>query len=533
MSSTIQNFRDYASRILSLEKSIVEIDKEALLSVALVFPNSYEVGMANLGFQTLYRLFNSYPGVRCERSFFYESFPEITRTLESAQKLIHFDIIAFSISFEVDYLNVLKILKNTGLNPYAKDRHPRDPLIMTGGTATFINPEPIAPFIDLFFIGEIEPAFDTLIEYLKLMKNGCDKNDVINQLSEEVEIYAPQFFDPSKKIIKVTANVKEAAPQFSSVITSKSHFQNMFLIEVGRGCGRYCRFCAASHIYHPVRFFSHEKILTSINENIHSTTKVGLVGAALCDYPKLIDLGKILVAKKYQLGLSSFRFETISRSFLNVVQHAGIKTITLAPEAGTIRLRKIINKPISNEQIMAAIDLIAKSEILNLKLYFLIGLPFEEEKDILGLIELVKQIKNIFFSFARKRREIVVSVNAFIPKPFTPFQWCAMENERNLKKKRRLIENELKKISGVKFTKKSTKAEIHQTILSLGDRHLAADLFSMPSSNHSTKLITGKKNRIFEEKSFHDTLPWDFIAHAFKKEKLWQNWQKTKELALY
>ncbi len=532
MSQSLEKFHQYSENLLKLEKNPIQPDREAPLKIALVFPNEYEVGMANLGYQTLYRLLNSFPGVLCERAFVYSAFPDITRTLESKWQLTHFDVIAFSASFEADYPNMVHTLSNMGINPLAEKRRPNDPLILAGGTATFINPEPIAPFIDLFVIGEVEPVADILIDHLRGLRTSKKaKTDILQSLAHIDGMYAPQFFSPEKKIVRLTNDSRNSAPQFSPIITPKSHFQNMFLIEVGRGCGRFCRFCAASHVYKPVRFFSPERILKTIRENIHSTNKIGLIGAALCDYPNLIEVGTELIRENYQLGLSSFRFDAISGDFLDIIEKGGVRTITLAPEAGSERLRKIINKPITDEQILQSIKLISQFDITSIKLYFLIGLPFEIESDLKAIISLVTKIKSLYFTGTSTRREITVSINAFIPKPFTPFQWAPMDSEKNLRRKRRFIDSELRKIKGIKFNRKNVKDEITQCTLSLGSRDTGLNIMNQAGAQWIPDIGNRNHSGIYQEKSNTDILPWDLIEYPIRKDKLWQLWQKSAEVA--
>jgi len=535
MSSSIDEFWQYAERLLSREINQVNLQTEAPLSMALVFPNYYEVAMANLGFQSLYRLFNSCAGVRCERAFLYKPFPDIARTLETISQLSFFDVIAFSTSFEMDYLHVAKILANTGLQPLSHARHPRDPLIIAGGTATFINPTPIAPFMDLLFLGEIEPFLEQFVEELRLLKDyRYGKHETLRRLSHLDGVYVPQIHDAEKKRISIAVHRDKANPQFSPVVTPDSHFQNMFLIETGRGCGRYCHFCAASHVYHPLRYFPEEKILSTIEHNIQSAKKVGLVGAALCDHPQLTSLCKKLVDAGYQLGLSSFRFDAITSEFLDIIQQGGVSAITLAPEAGTARLRQIINKSLSDVQIFGSLELISQTNIANLKLYFLIGLPFETQNDLQGIVETVRKARAIYFANSRQKKEITISVNAFVPKPFTPFQWWGMDNEKMIKNKRRFIESELHKITGIKISKKNAKLELVQGLLSMGDSSLVNDLMSNDFSRLPAAFTSSTSSEILHrERQFTDPFPWDFIDYPVSKAKLWKAWQKAKEQAKF
>ncbi len=530
MPSKTDKFYRYQQDLLAAEKNNVTLKDEALLSVALVFPNRYEVAMANLGFQTLYRLLNQYPGVRCERAFFHPSFQDPPRSLETGRQLNHFDIIAFSISFELDFINALTLLKNSGLQLYAEHRHARDPLIIAGGTATFINPEPMAPFVDLFVLGEVEPVLSLLLVQLLSMKaENMDKQHILSKLGALDGFYAPAIVRAPDQPVRVVSSRKDDAPQFSSIITAHSHFGEMFLIEVGRGCGRHCRFCAASHVYHPLRFFSLSDILTSIEKNIRDTTRVGLVGAALCDYPDILELCEELVNRDYQLGLSSFRFETISSRFLNILKRGKVESITLAPEAGSFRLRQMINKPIPDELILTSLEAIAGSHIAHVKLYFLIGLPFEEDADILGMIGLIRRSTEIFSAGAGRKRELAVSINAFVPKAFTPFQWCGMADEKSLREKRRLIARELRGVSGIRITQKNAKHEMLEGILSLGNRDVAQGLAKLvESSTDLNSFIAHHQSDLLQKKSYQSPLPWDFISYRVSREKLWQEWLKTE-----
>ena len=532
MQESYERFLKYTSDLKSREKTGLLVKNEAILSIALVYPNSYEVAMANLGYQSLYRLLNTAPGVRCERACYYSEFPTITRTIESAERLTHFDIIAFSISFEPDYLNVIRILRNSGLDLYAEKRHELDPLVLAGGTATFINPVPLAPFTDIFFLGEVDPHIHFMLQQIKDgIDQKSDKKSIIENLAKETYIHAPHIDGKQGKKVTVASAPASITPQYSSIVTPGSHFENMFLVEVGRGCGRRCRFCAASHIYHPLRFFSKELILETIEKNIHDTDKVGLVGAALCDLPDITGLCDQLVQKGYKLGLSSFRFETISDNFLNVLKKADVSTITLAPEAGTVRLRKIINKPISDAVIAHAFEKIAGSEISTIKLYFLVGLPFEAESDIQGIIDFVLNARSILDDHSKHRKSLTVSVNAFIPKPFTPFQWCRMADIKYLKKVRRKIDAGLSNRPGIQVTRKNARSEMMQAIIALGDDTISDDLVSLADAEITQQEFIQRHESIaLSAKEMASPLPWDFIDYRVTKERLWRSWISSEAM---
>ncbi|MBN1153866.1 radical SAM protein [candidate division KSB1 bacterium] len=527
MSTRVRTFYQYANRLLAGERSRLTIKKEAPLRIALVYPNSYEVGMANLGFQSVYRLFNEHPLVMCERAFYDPSLEETVRSIESGQLVTQFDVIAFSVSFEMDFFNMLKFLQQAGLSLRAADRHVRDPLVIAGGVATFINPLPIAPFIDLFFLGEIESQMHTLIDGLLSWKSAAiDKNEVVASLSKAPGFYSSLVKDRDRVVIAHAGKQDNGEVlQYSPIVTSYSHFKDTFLIEVGRGCYRRCRFCAASHIYQPVRFFPLEVILSTIDKHIQGTRKIGLVGAALCDYPEIVQLGRDLVTGGYELGLSSYRFETISESFLDVLNTGGVKTITLAPEAGSFELRKRINKPIPDELIYDSIELIAKSNIKNLKLYYLVGLPGETAADIDAMINAVRKIKSIFYSGNKPGRELTISTNAFIPKPFTPFQWCGLADEAYLKENRRYIERQLKSIGMIRMTQRSVKSEVLQAMLSLGNHTIADVLETSVLTNDLNYLYDSNEGRsAIHQKAEDESLSWDFIDYPVGKKQLWKQY---------
>ena len=525
--SRYNDFRAYREKFLSREKNQAEIQKEALLSIALVFPNSYAVGMANLGFQAIYRMFNEFPGIRCERAFLYDQFPGITKTLESGEELRNFDIIAFSISYELDFPNLAQVLIDAGITPFSIDRHAKEPLVIAGGVIGFMNPTPIEPFIDFFYLGEIEPQLQSFLPLLLQFKQErWERSDRLDRLVQEQGIYVPEKFKKNK-IKKIYQSARESSPQYSPIISPDSHFKNMFLIEVGRGCGRHCHFCAASHIYHPFRIFAKAKILDVIETYCQDIKRIGLIGAALSDYPHLFDLSQELVDQGFELGLSSFRLDVINPEFLSILERGKVRTLTFAPEAGTESLRNRIHKNLLDEQIMEAARAIAGSKIQQVKLYFMIGLPTETEQDIEGIVHLVRTIHQILAG-SRQKKSINVSVNTFIPKPFTPFQWSAMEKESEIRRKRGYLEREFKKIPGVQYTRKSVKEEILQGIFSLGDKGVAKAIYYKIKNNTNWQTAWQQTaidvdSIIHQHKKFEDELPWDFMAYGILKERLWKN----------
>ena len=528
-----QNFRDFRKKILSSERSLLTVKSEALLSVALVFPNSYSVGMANLGFQAVYRLFNEFEGVSCERAFFYDQFPTVTKTIESGKELREFDVVAFSVSFELDLPNIVHLLIHAGITPLREQRHVKEPVIMAGGAVSFLNPAPLAPFVDFMVLGEVETQLPALLnELIHYRGDRLDKFELLENIQQIAGIYIPDFTESTQKVEKIhyPIKIKRSKPQYSVITTPKSHFKNMFLTEVGRGCGRRCHFCASSYIYHPFRLYPVEKIFQTIENYSHNTRRIGLVGSALSDYPELFHLCEVLVNQNYELGLSSFRLDMISPQFLNLLEKGKVNSIAVAPEAGSERMRLVINKKLSEKQIITAAQYLADSNIKQIKLYFLIGLPYEKWEDIEAIANLVTQIQQILFS-KKRNKAITVSVNTFIPKPWTPFQWALLELPEQIQAKRKFLSSRLKKIPGITFSRKSSREEILQAIFSLGSEEVGYGIYYKIVQNLSwhnawKKAGVDFKRLLFSDKSFSQVFPWDFIHFGIQKDSLWNRWQK-------
>lgn len=515
-------YSQYCKDLTQQEQSTVSVKKEALLRIALVFPNTYEVGMSNLGFQEVYRLFNAYDFVSCERVFLLPPpFHTQHYSLESGRILSDFDVIAFSVSFELDIPNVLTIIKNVQINLQSSKRNPREPLVICGGVITMLNPTPLAPFIDVFLLGEAQSLINQFLECLfENRGNGFRSQACLHQLAQNPAFWVPEITAANSEH-KIIRKDERQQPIQSSLISSKSHFKDMHLIEVGRACSRGCRFCAACFIYQPTRFYSMEQIIEAAKINPFKTSRIGLVGSALSDFPQLHELCRKLSDEDFQLGLSSFRLDMISPEFLKILENAGVKSLTLAPEAGSERLRNIIHKQISDEQIFEAINALNTSSISIVKFYFLIGLPFETKPDIEAIIYLISKIRAIL----NRSISISVSINAFIPKPRTPFQWFELAPEKEIKQKRKFLTQELRKIPRVQVVPKSTKTEILQALFSQGSEKISPLLRDFVEKKQKWNQILNQHAQfispiIFERKEFEQKLPWDFLQTNINKNGL-------------
>ena len=552
--------------ILAKEKGTIRKDWGGKLSVALAFPNHYRLGMSNLGLQIVYRILNERTDVVAERFFLPEG-REMDIYLRSRRPLVslesqtpfsNFNLAAFSISFENDYPNVLQMLEMGKIPLLSEERSENDPFIMAGGVASFLNPEPLAPFVDFFLLGEAEqnldPFVDVFLEFGSRDK-AClvstrERRDVLRHLAKNVPgLYAPSLYDVAYKqngtlahFIPSSKDVPEKvqavhSPEggftgtrmpLSCITTPDTEFGNKILMEVGRGCGHACRFCAAGYVYRPPRVYEESKLHEGVNEALLRCSQVGLVSPAVSDAPGIEELIGMICHNGGKFSVSSLRAEKLSEKFLEYLKESGQKTITIAPEAGSQRLRDIINKHLTEEQILSAVRMIAGADDFSIRLYFLMGLPTETPHDVNEISELVKRIKHrmVKESAARgKMGRIKLSVNCFIPKPFTPFQWFPMEEIGSLKKKQQQIKKTLIKSGGIVVNSDVPKWAYIQALLSLGDRRVSTILQSAHKLNGNWKkaMQLSQINPdffVYRPKNLDELLPWDFIDHGITKKHL-------------
>ena len=402
---------------LAREKGAVKKDWGGRLSVALTYPNYYRLGMSNLGFQVVYDILNQRSDVVAERVFLpegqemslYLQSGKSLMSLESQTPLQKFDLVAFSLSFENDYPHILSILDNIGLPLRAEHRGDEDPLLLAGGVASFINPESIAPFFDCFLIGEAEVI---LPRFIKIFNPGNSKHATLISIARNVQgAYVPAFYrvdyqpdgtiasfspleDVPPSVTRTYLKDLTRTATCSAILTSDTTFDRTYMIEVGRGCPHGCRFCSAGFIYRPPRFRPISELIKNINQGICQTRRIGLVGSAVSDLPGIGDLCVQYMNEDVRLSFSSLRADKISTELLSALAQSKVKTATIAPDAGSERMRKVINKGITEEAILAAAEALVANGIPNLKLYFMIGLPTETEEDQEKSLDLVRWICN-------------------------------------------------------------------------------------------------------------------------------------------
>jgi radical SAM superfamily enzyme YgiQ (UPF0313 family) len=462
-------------------------------------------------------------------------------------------MLAFSISFEDDYLNVVRNLSSSGIHPLSSERREDEPLVVAGGPCTFMNPEPVAPFIDLFALGDGEVLVPLLVKKWIEVYGGAfaGKSDYLEALSCEEGIYIPRFMDVA---YRVSGEVRSFSYRgrgghrirplrsyghggdMPRLLSPYAHFSSMPLIEVGSGCSRGCRFCAASFIYRPVRRRGLEEMKRDIDRLISGDCRrIGLVGASISDHPQLVHILEHIVSRGAAAALSSMRLDGIDVEVVRLLRQLGVRSLTCAPEAGSQRMRDVIKKSLTEEDILSAVERIIEGGIRGLKLYFMIGLPFERDTDVEAIVGLLKKVKGIAGRHSPGPR-VALKINPFVPKPFTPFQWYPMERRGVLENKIKYLRREIRSIRGIPLKTGSVRESTIQAVLSRGDRRLACVILDVVSSGSSFMLAMRHSgldggSYLYRERSAGEVFPWDFIDHDVKREWLYKDYQRAERVA--
>ncbi len=533
--------------MLSREVGFVRKPHGGRLRVALAFPNTYFVGMSNLGLQTTYKLFNADERVVCERVFLppkqdlaaLVARREPLVTLESQTPVNRFDVFAFSVSFEWDYTNVLLMLRLAGLRARADQRDPRDPLIVIGGAVTFVNPEPLAPFADVIAAGEAELLAPALADAWFAAPN---REQMFERLAASRGFYVPSLYDVTydgpgrvasiapKPSTDAPAIVRKAAvkaadqldPPSTSIFTPDTEFGSRLLIEVVRGCANLCRFCWAGYNYLPVRPFSTSRILELAEAARPHANRVGLVSIALCDHPDIELILERLVAMGYGISPASLRLDDLTEPIVRLLRQSGERSITIAPETGSDRLRRVINKTVTNDEILDRTDLIFSSGMENLKLYYMIGLPSETDDDLVAIRTLTMACRERMLGHARTRGavgRIVASVNPLVPKPGTTYQWLPMTRASVIEDKIERLRGLTSDLDNVYFNIKSERHSYYQGLLSLGDRRVSAAIEVAERNGGNWRAAVAEADvdadaYLYRDRSADAFLPWQIIDGA-------------------
>ncbi len=479
------------SRLLEKESGMRQSSTAGALHFVLAYPNSYRTAMASLGYQTVYATLTRHPKSVCERVCLPDdkSIQEMQRTqselrtLESEKSMRESDVLAFSVAFEPDYVNVVRMLELSNIPLYAKNRDHTHPFIIGGGPAMTFNPEPVADFFDAVVIGDAE---EVLLKVVDVMHGAVasGKEDVLLQLAEIDGVYVPAFYTPEydgdgrfvrmetkdgvpSKVRRAVARDISKYPGESVIFTPEGEFGDIYLVEIARGCPYRCRFCVAGHIGRPYRERDIESVYADRPAHLKDK-RMGLVSAAVFDHSMIAPFCEKASADGVDFTVSSIRLETFDRQAAQMLVKSGQKTVTFAPEAATVRLRKVINKDISDEDIDAAVNTAVEAGFGRVKLYFMIGLPTEEDADIEGIVGLLKRLADKY-----EKAEFSVSASVFVPKPCTPFQWCAFADEKILAKRAKLLKDGLGKVARVKCSVESVRMAKLQAVFARGDRRAA------------------------------------------------------------
>jgi radical SAM superfamily enzyme YgiQ (UPF0313 family) len=514
----------------SLERFTEEPNRFGAYRLALGFPNSYEVGMSNLGFQWVYRLFNRIPDLSCERFFCEEGEPAVT--FETGTPLSDFGLIAWSLSWEMDIVNILRTLQAARIPMRRQDRDERHPLLLVGGDIARMNPAALSPFVDLFALGDGERLVPRIAE---LLCAGLDREEFLARAAALSGFFVPAVHGPraeaaenSRVVVQQPMSRKDIAPDFevphTTILTPRTELSNKLLIEISRGCTEMCRFCWAAYAMAPVKQYPAASILKVAREARALTDRTGLIATAVCDHPEIIPILEGLAALEYHIALSSIKIDAIEAPILEVLARQGEKALAIAPEAGNERLRRYINKKVSDQMLREKVRLVFAHGFTRLKLYLQVGLPSETEEDVRDILRLVDELHKIAVEEGKRFGrvpELVPSLNAFIPKPHTPYEDEPLSDEQELKEKLGLLQRAFERMPNVVFRGMPVSEAVWEAFLAKVDESGADILEEAAAGVPVRRLLKTHRERIsavvrpgaaLPGAAAPAPAPWSFIA---------------------
>lgn len=501
----------------------------ARMRAALVFPNVYHLGMSNLGFQLIWKAAHDHPDTAAERLFLPDADQDPTPvSLETGRRLRDFDVIGLSLSYEQDYLNVLRMLDLSRIPRRSADRTADHPLLIAGGPALWGNPEPVAPFLDAIVVGDGEEAIGAILDTYREYRRA-PRHELLEALGQLDGIYVPALYEPVYSpdghyeglnpatgsdappfVDRLWLRDIDRFPAESVVCTPHTEFADTYLVEIARGCSRACRFCMAGFITRPVRYRQLPELIEQVDRGLTHTKKIGLLSASVSDHPDLMALGDHLLTQDVRLYMSSIRADAITPQFIALLRHGGLKSLTVAPEAGSERMRARISKNLTHAELLRCVTYAGEGGMTGVKFYVMVGLPHETDEDIMAVVDLMAD--TVKTGRPLGMRQFVIDLHPFVPKAFTPYQWENQVSVERFEAIFDMLRRPLAKL-GVQTRFDSPAWAVVQEILARGDRRTAAVMeTALASGGNLSAYRRAIRDHAIPRRFFQGSpTPWDHV----------------------